>query len=60
MCSQCFYISLGGGPFRLNGGITTISFLDYTGALIVPPSEPWRDEGKERRDSKFFYAIGLP
>ncbi|XP_026472199.1 syntaxin-binding protein 5 isoform X3 [Ctenocephalides felis] len=40
----------GGGPFRLNGGITTISFLDYTGALIVPPSEPWRDEGKERRD----------
>lgn len=52
--SQPCLVSICGGPmFRLKGSILTMSFLDCNGALIPYSFETWRDENKERKDSKY-------
>lgn len=54
--------ALGGPIFRLKGSILCMSFLDCNGALIPYSYEPWKDEGKQKGDSKLkiilidFYA----
>ncbi|XP_031337336.1 syntaxin-binding protein 5 isoform X1 [Photinus pyralis] len=51
--SQPVVVSLVGVTiFRLKGTILTMSFLDCNGALIPYSFESWKDDNKERRDSK--------
>lgn len=52
--SQPVVVSLVGvSIFRLKGAILTMSFLDCNGALIPYTFESWRDDNREKRDSKF-------
>lgn len=40
-----------GSIFRVKGSMVCLAFLEPTGGIISPPSEPWRDESKEPRDA---------
>lgn len=52
--SQPVVVSLVGvSIFRLKGAILTMSFLDCNGALIPYTFESWRDDNRDKRDSKF-------
>lgn len=51
--SQPVVVSLiGVSIFRLKGAILTMSFLDCNGALIPYTFESWKDDNREKRDSK--------
>lgn len=59
--SQPVVVSLiGVSIFRLKGAILMMSFLDCNGALIPYTFESWKDDNRDRRDSKFYdicYAV---
>lgn len=51
--SQPVAVSLVGATiFRLKGAILSMSFLNCSGGLIPYAYESWKDDNKERRDSK--------
>lgn len=41
-----------GSIFRVKGSMLCVAFIEPSGNLISNPSEPWRDETKEARDSR--------
>ncbi|XP_017782471.1 PREDICTED: syntaxin-binding protein 5 isoform X6 [Nicrophorus vespilloides] len=55
--SQPVVVSLVGVTiFRLKGAILSMSFMDCNGSLIPNSYESWKDDNKDRRDSK----LGTP
>lgn len=41
-----------GSIFKVKGSMLCVAFVEPSGTLISNPSEPWRDEAKETRESR--------